>query len=106
MAASNLPHQGQTQAIAGVVLTIAAPIERREQLIELGGSRAWAVIPNPDQGEPSFPLHAHFCRRNAMTPGILEQISQEPAQQARISLHLEVYAFEMNFVVASAFLRG
>src|SRR2546426_4987186 len=90
--ARNAPHDRQAETA----------IKRLENLLALRFRHARPLVANADLRT----THAHPYRRLAMAPGILQKVADHAAQQPRLALYRDGFAFQRCLFVARAFFRG
>ena len=95
MAQRNLPHQGQAQAHATFTLGVAGKAEEGlEDAFAVGVGHAGAAVADLDHGARRCAwrrgLHTDADFVAAVTPRVFQQVAQRTAQQAFITLDLQV----------------
>jgi hypothetical protein len=104
VATRDLAHEGKPKAGACPGLGVSATVERRKDALEFILCRTRTLIPDANDREVTVARDAHLGWWGAVTLGILEQVTQKPAQQTRIATQLLWAPFEMYIVIAGTFL--
>src|SRR5205807_3438019 len=102
MPARDLPHQRKTEADATRSRTGRHPVERRKQIFAVRLGDPGTTIADAEHGVALMASRLDLDRRHAMPFGVLDQVADQPAQQARVAAHGHRLARERAELVTCA----
>ena len=102
MSASDLAHEGQPQSCPGARSTES--VERPENALALRLRDARPMVADTEFRAAIGVANAHFNGRGTVAPGVVQEVPDHPAEQARVSAHAHRLPPELDLFVARAFL--